>query len=629
MERILSAEEAYLFNEGKLVHSYLKFGAHQGKVGNRKGIHFTLWAPAALRVGVAGPFNQWDGSTHLLTPLGTTGIWTGFMEGLPLGTLYKYDIHTLEGERLLKADPFAFQAEVRPATASVVANPFTYRFKDAKWMKNRKTGGLQDQPLHIYEVHLGSWKRHSEDTLYTYRELADELIPYVRSMGYTHLELLPIMEHPFDGSWGYQITGYFAATSRFGPPEDLMHLIDRAHQEGIGVLLDWVPGHFCKDAHGLARFDGTSLYEGEEHQQWGTLKFDFRRKEVWSFLLSNAMFWFEVYHVDGLRVDGVTSMIRLDYGKEGGLWQPNPQGGVEDLEAVAFLQELNRRIFESHPEALMIAEESSDWPLVTRPWYDGGLSFNYKWNMGWMNDTLRYMETDFKERRDQHHLLTFSAHYAFSENFILPLSHDEVVHGKKSLIGRMPGDYWQGFAGLRLLHLYQLTHPGKKLTFMGSEFGQFIEWRYHAQLDWLLLSYESHRKHQAFVAAANKRYLAEPSLWEIDGDWAGFRWIDPDNREQGILSFVRFGKKERDYTLVIANFHPMAYENFRIGIPRAEVLVEAFNTDRLEYGGSGVINQGPLVPETIPSHGQGNSIRLWVPPLGLLILKPQATKGRS
>lgn len=487
--------------------------------------------------------------------------------------------------------------------------------------RKKKRSCPQEQPLLIYEVHPGSWKRKEDGSFYSFRELAGELVDYVRRMGFTHIELMPVMEHPFDGSWGYQVTGYFAPTSRYGTPHDLMYFIDRCHQAGIGVILDWVPGHFCRDAHGLERFDGTALYEKDEHEQWGTYKFDFSRTEVWSFLISNAVFWLDKFHADGLRVDGVSSMLYLDYGKEGRNWKPNIYGGRENLEAVAFMQRLNEVIFRYYPEALMIAEESTDWPLVSWPTYLNGLGYNFKWNMGWMNDTLKYMQLDFPQRRDNHGLLTFSLMYAFSEDFILPLSHDEVVHGKKSLIDRMPGDYWQKFAGLRTLYCYLICHPGKKLLFMGGEFAQFIEWRYYSELEWFLLDYELHRKYKEYVRALNNLYLKDKCLWEEDHDWKGFEWVDADNKEQSILIFLRWAKERKDFVLVVLNFRPETYPDFRIGVPFPGVYKEIFNTDSECFGGSGQVNTGKLIAEKIGWHNREYSLKIKVPPLGGVIFK--------
>lgn len=606
-------DDFYLFNKGKLFHSYLRFGAHRVKQNEIDGVRFTVWAPHATCVMVVGNFNHWHGRDHQMDRQGDTGVWTLFIPALMVGEVYKYEIESSNGERCQKADPFAFYSEVRPQTASVVYELRGYPWKDEDWRAENKQ--KPDQPTLIYEAHLGSWKRKNDGSFFTYRELADDLVPYLKKMGFTHLELLPIMEHPFDGSWGYQVTGYYAATSRYGTPHDLMYFVDQCHQAGIFVILDWVPGHFCKDAHGLARFDGTKLYEDEEHAEWGTYKFDFSKTEVWSFLISNALFWLDYYHFDGLRVDGVTSMLFHSHGTR----EQRKSGSFEDQDAVEFIRTLNTVAFQYHPDVLMIAEESSDWPLVSRPAYDGGLGFSYKWNMGWMNDTLRYVKTPFSQRGSMHQLLTFSLMYGFSENFILPFSHDEVVHGKRSLLNRMPGDYWLKFAGLRMLYLYLLCHPGKKLLFMGAEFGQFIEWREEGQLDWFLLDYEAHGKHQHYVRAANRLYGTEESLWQVDHDWLGFEWIDVHNHQQSIISFIRRSKD--DYLIVILNMQPHSYLDYRVGVPEGGVYEELFTTDRVDFGGTGGANHGPIPSKPIAMHGRDHSICCVVPPLGGVILK--------
>lgn len=615
-------EEIYLFNKGEFYHSYLRFGAHVHVREGTPGIHFSVWAPNALRVAVVGNFNAWCGKLHRMKPVEKTGVWTLFIPGLQQGELYKYEITTQEGIPLLKSDPYAFYAEKRPATASIISS-LAYPWQDQDWMKSRKLGNVKAKPLLIYEVHLGSWKRKGEEesSFYTYEELAQILIPYVLDLGYTHIEILPLLEHPYDGSWGYQVTGYYASTSRYGSPQQLMFLIEQCHQSGIGVILDWVPGHFCKDRHGLGRFDGTVLYEEGEHEQWGTYKFDFSRTEVVSFLISNALFWFDQYHIDGLRVDGVSSMLYLDYGQEGYSRKRNIHGGRENLDVVRFLQRLNEVVFHYYPEALMIAEEATDWPLVSWPTELQGLGFNYKWNMGWMNDTLRYLELDFNERPHHHGKLTFSLMYAFSENFILPLSHDEVVHGKKSLLNKMPGDYRQKFAGLRSLYCYFLCHPGKKLFFMGGEFAQFIEWRFEAELDWLLLEYEMHRKYQTFTRAMNQLYLKECSFWKRDHDWSGFTWIDADNSEQSILVFCRYANPS-EFVVVLINFQPISYETFRIGVPRLGTYKEIFNSDHEQFGGSHQLNSALLKAQNVPWHQQRYSLEITVPPLAAVIFKP-------
>ncbi len=617
----LRPEELYLFNQGEFFHSYLKFGAHRGSLDGSTGVHFAVWAPNAIRVSVVGDFNNWQGLAHKMECLGSTGVWSIFISNLDIGVLYKYEIEVASGEVLLKADPFAFFTEVRPQTASIVYSLDGYEWGDDQWIKKQEEYSTRSKPMLIYEVHPGSWRRKENNNFYSYRDLADELVPYARDMGFTHIELLPVMEHPFDGSWGYQITGYYSATSRYGTPHDLMYFIDKCHQAGIGVILDWVPGHFCKDAHGLARFDGTPLYESHEHLQWGTYKFDFSKTEVWSYLISNALFWLDFYHIDGIRVDGVTSMLFLDYGIDADSWSPNIRGGRENLEAIAFLQKLNEVVLTNYPSALMIAEESTDWPLVTKPPYDGGLGFNYKWNMGWMNDSLEYMQTPFEQRRNSHNLLTFSLTYAFTEKFILPLSHDEVVHGKRALVEKMAGDYWQKFAGLRALYLYQLCHPGKKLLFMGGEFAQFIEWKDSCSLEWFLLEFELHHKYQDYIRILNHIYRQEQSLWENDKDWQGFKWIEADNCSQSILIFLRRTLDEEESALILINFLPEAHESFRVGVPCGGFYKEIMNTDASEYGGSGWTNDVALEATRDPYQGQDFSISIKIPPLGGVIFK--------
>lgn len=544
------------------------------------------------------------------------------------GTFYKYRITGADGTSFLKADPYAFHAEVRPATASVVANLDGYKWGDAAW--RRKSKGPYQAPMNIYEMHLGTWRQKEDGELYTYLEISSLLIPYLSEMGYTHVEFMPLAEHPYDLSWGYQGTGYFAATSRFGEPQDLMYLIDQLHQAGIGVILDWVPAHFAKDAHGLRLFDGTPLYEYAdpmlaEKPGWGTLSFDFSKPEISSFLISNALFWFEKYHIDGMRVDAVTSMLRLDFEKEHHQYRTNEHGGLENLEAIRFIQQLNQTIFQYYPKALMMAEESSAWPGVTSPVHEGGLGFNYKWNMGWMNDTLGYIERDFGSRPYHHNLLTFPICYAYAENYTLPLSHDEVVHGKKSLLDKMPGSYEQKFAGLRQLLGYQISHPGKKLLFMGGEFGQFIEWKDQDQLDWLLLDYESHRQMQAYTAALNKLYLAEKALWELDHDMAGYQWIDADDSGQSVVSYIRRGKRPVDTLLIIINFQPVERRHYRIGVPRPGVYEELFSSESTLYGGSGFHNE-PQKSTKTEWHNQVNSIELTLSPLSFLVLKKSGRK---
>ncbi len=619
--RMLTSSEMYLFNRGELYHSYYKFGAHIIKEQGQWGTYFALWAPYAKQVWVVGDFNDWDGRKHPMEKWVDHGIWTLFIPGLEEGEIYKYKILTSEGKVQLKGDPFAFHAEFRPQTASKIATLEGYLWGDQEWLTERKSREYLEEPMVIYELHLGSWRRNGEDFL-SYKEISSQLIDYVKKMGFTHIEILPLMEHPYDGSWGYQVTGYYACTSRYGTPEELMILIDLCHQAGIGVILDWVPGHFCPDSHGLALFDGTALYEAELHDHWGTYKFDFSRREVWSFLISNAVFWFDIFHVDGLRVDGVSSMLYLDYGKENQTWQANEFGGRENLEAINFLRHLNQVVHTYYPDVLMIAEEATPWPGVTKPVSEGGLGFDFKWNMGWMNDTLKYISHDFSERRSFHQLLTFPMMYAYEESFILPLSHDEVVHGKRSLLNKMPGDYWEKFAGLRALYSYFICYPGKKLLFMGAEIAQFIEWREERELDWFLLDFELHRKFQCFVQRLNNSYLQERALWEKDQNYTGFEWIDVHNHEQGIIVFSRKGLEPEDYLIVLINFLPKQYSKYRIGVRKASGYEEILNSDAQEYGGHGYTNQGVIPVEDTPWHGRSHSILLEIPPLAAILLKP-------
>lgn len=622
----------YLFHNGTNGNSCRLLGAHRTVWRRKPCVRFSLWAPHAQKVSVVGDFNHWDPEANPMERAEDGEIWKTFVPNLPEGTLYKYAIITASGETILKADPYGFRAQLRPDTASVVAS-LKYRWRDGAWQKSRAKYDSYHGPMNIYEVHAGSWRRHEDGSFLSYRELADALVPYVKDMGYTHVEFMPLCEYPFDGSWGYQATGYFAPTSRYGKPEDLMYLVDQFHRNGIGVILDWVPGHFCRDAHGLRFFDGEPLYESEnpllaENKDWDTMNFDYGRPEVRSFLISSALFWLEEYHFDGLRIDAVASMLYLDYGKKDGQWQANKYGGRENLEAVEFLRQLNTAVFREKPQALMVAEESTTWPLVSRPVDQGGLGFNYKWNMGWMNDMLQYMSTDPLYRKGCQDLITFSLYYAFSENFILPLSHDEVVHGKKSLIDRMPGDYWQKFAGLRAFYGYWMSHPGKKLLFMGGEFGQFIEWRYAEQLDWLLLDYPKHQELQAYSRALNHFYLDHPEFWQVDYDWTGFEWISCDDRDNSVIAFVRKGQDPDAETVVVCNFTPVVRREYRIGAPEPGTWEEVFNSDAEGFGGSGVRcgtlrEDGRVLVETekVPFHGREQSLVLTLPPLGVLYLK--------
>ncbi len=628
----ISNTDIYLFHEGTLYRSYRTFGAHVTMEGGEAGVRFTVWAPAARQVSLASDLNGWNGENDLLYKIPDSGIWTRFFPGMEEGIFYKYEITGPDGTKFLKADPYAFYAEVRPATASVVKSLDGYSWGDAAW-RRRKRAPYQ-RPLNIYELHFGTWRQREDGSLYTYREMADLLIPYVERMGYTHIEIMPLTEHPYDLSWGYQATGYFAPTSRYGDPKDLMYFVDRCHEAGIGVILDWVPGHFTKDAHGLRRFDGTPLFEyadpaKAEKPGWGTLSFDFGKPEVRAFLISNALYWLDLFHFDGLRVDAVTSMLRLDFEKSEGQYVRNEHGGIENLEAVSFLQLLNEAVFQYYPQTLMMAEESSAWPMVTTPVHEGGLGFNYKWNMGWMNDTLKYTESSFWDRPARHHLLTFPICYAYSENFTLPLSHDEVVHGKKSLLDKMPGNYDEKFAGLRLLLGYQMTSPGKKLLFMGGEFGQFIEWRDQGQLDWFLLEYESHRKLQEYTAALNHLYLQEPALWELDHTLEGYQWINADDAGQSVIGFLRKGKKVKDTLLVVINFQPVERMNYRLGIPKAGTYEEIFSSESLAFGGSGKVNRKGVKSQKIAMHNQKDSLMLNLPPLSMSIWKRSAKSAAA
>jgi len=630
--RILTDTDIFLNGNGEWYRSYEKLGAHPRRMGGEDGFHFAVWAPDVQSVHVIGDFNNWDEWANPLSCDPTGGIWEGFVPGVQEGAYYKYLITTASGEKLYKADPYAFYAEHIPGTASRTTVLDGYEWHDDAWIQKRSSEDHLKTPLNIYEVHLGSWKRHDdavtdgpepkEATYLSYNELADQLVPYVKEMGYTHVELLPVMEHPFDGSWGYQTTGYYAPTSRYGTPKEFMHLVDTFHQAGIGVILDWVPGGFCRDEHGLVHFNGGKLYEKEEHPNWGTFKFDLGRGEVRSFLVSNALYWIDVYHADGIRMDGVSSMLYMNFGIDDPSQKRfNALGTEEDLDASEFIRKVNSVVGTFHKDVLTIAEESTAWPLVTYPPSDGGLGFNLKWDMGWMNDTLHYMQTDFPYRPGNHRLLTFSIMYAFNENFVLPLSHDEVVHGKCSLITRMPGDLWRQFAGVRSLAFYQMMHPGAKLNFMGNEIAQFIEWRYYEGIEFFLADeYEHHHKQQVFVAALNKFYKEHPALWQRAYEGDGFEWIDADDADQSVISFVRHGDDPADDLVVLINFDPANYEEFRLGVPRAGLYEEVFNSDAEEFGGSGVVNTGTFASTDEPWNNRENSIVLRVPPLGGIVL---------
>ena len=627
--RVLTDYDLYLFGEGKHTRIYEKLGAHPMTIGIAAGVHFAVWSPNAKRLSVVGDFNAWDGRRHPMRSLGASGVWEIFIPGLAVGEKYKFEILSRYGEVLLKSDPFGFAFELPPQNASVVAAP-AYEWKDTEWMRTRESAASWfHRPMAVYEVHLGSWARIPEEgnRYLTYTELAARLIPYVKEMGYSHIELLPVMEHPFSGSWGYQVIGFFAPTSRFGKPEEFKAFVDACHASGIGVILDWVPGHFPKDAHGLAQFDGTSLFEHEdprqgEHRDWGTLIFNYGRNEVRNFLLANALFWLHEYHADGLRVDAVASMLYLDYSRKEGEWVPNRFGGRENIEAIEFLRELNTLTHGEQPGSITVAEESTAWPSVSRPTYLGGLGFTYKWNMGWMNDILEYVTRNPVYRRWDHRHLTFSLLYAFSENFILPFSHDEVVHGKGSMFGKIPGDAWQKAATLRSLYGFMYSHPGKKLMFMGCEFGQEREWNYDQSLDWHALEKPPHKGLHRFVQDLNRIYGSEHALSEVDFDPAGFQWIDCNDSENSVVSFIRRARNADDFLIAILNFTPVPRDGYRVGVPAAGSYLELCNSDGELYGGSNVGNSGMIFSEPIASHGHEQSLRLTLPPLGFLLLKP-------
>jgi len=634
MSGLITSDDIYLFNEGSHLRLFEKLGAHRHAENGQEGMHFAVWAPNAVRVTVMGDFNGWNKYANDLHPLQSSGIWTGFVPGVTYGTKYKYHIESRHlGYRVDKTDPFAFYREVPPATASI-AWDLEYEWNDGEWMRNRESRNALGAPIAVYEVHLGSWRRHvdADGTIrfMTYREIAAELPDYVADMGFTHVEFLPVMEHPFYGSWGYQTTGYFAPTSRYGTPQDFMYLIDRLHQRGIGVILDWVPSHFPSDEHGLAFFDGTHLYEHADprqgyHPDWNSYIFNYGRNEVRSFLLSSSNFWLEKYHADGLRVDAVASMLYLDYSREPGEWIPNEFGGRENLQAIHFLRRFNEETYRNHPGTQTIAEESTAWPMVSRPTYVGGLGFGMKWDMGWMHDTLQYMHKDPVHRAYHHDRLTFRMIYAFNENFMLPLSHDEVVHGKGSLIDKMPGDAWQKAANLRLLLGYMYTQPGKKLLFMGGEFGQWNEWNHEHSLEWHLLQYDRHSGIQKWVRDLNQFYRAQRALYATDFSHEGFEWIDASDALNSVLSYVR--RSDRDHQLlVVGNFTPVPRHAYRVGVPRSGFWAELLNSDSEVYGGSGMGNLGGVAAEPLPAHGRKYSLNLTLPPLAIIVL---GWKGRA
>ncbi len=623
----ISDVDVHLFSEGTHYRIYEKLGAHQLERNGVKGTHFAVWAPNAKKVSVVGDFNEWNPDKNVMELNHSSGIWTAFIPVLGQGTLYKYFIDGANGQ-VQKTDPVGFASEMRPRTASIVWDLDRYQWNDAKWLASRDKNNALEKPVSIYELHLGSWMRvpEEENRWLTYREMAEKLIPYVLEMNFTHVELMPVSEHPLDASWGYQTTGYFAITSRFGPPEDFMYLVDQLHQAGIGVIVDWVPAHFPRDGHALGLFDGTHLYEHAdprlgEHREWGTYVFNYGRYEVANFLLSNAMFLFDKYHIDGLRVDAVASMLYLDYARENGEWIANQYGGRENIDAINFLRQLNEKVYAEYPSVIMVAEESTAWPQVTRPTYVGGLGFGLKWDMGWMNDTLQFMSLDSIHRKFHHDKLTFRSMYSFSENFIMPLSHDEVVHGKYSLLSKMPGDVWQKFANLRLLFGYQYSSPGKKLLFMGGEIGQWIEWNEERSLDWHLLEFPQHAGVKQLVSDLNHLYRSEPALHQFDCNPAGFEWIDCQDNEQSILCYLRKGKFLDDFILVICNFTPVPRWSYRIGVPQAGYWKEMLNSDAEVYGGSGIGNHGGVQSDDHWHHGRPQSISVVLPPLSIVMLK--------
>ncbi len=634
----LSEFDLYLFHQGTNYHAYEMLGAHFVERDGKKGVRFAVWAPHAKSISVVGDFNEWDTRVNPMTRGRDGEIWEVFIPDIEEGAVYKYAIEPQwGGPRIMKADPYGFYAEKKPNTASRVYDLSKYEWKDGDWFEQKKKESSYERPMLTYEVHAGSWRRTKDGEYLSYRDLADQLIDYVKKMNYTHIEFMPLCEHPFDGSWGYQITGYYAVTSRFGTPDDFRYLVDKAHENGIAIIMDWVPGHFCKDEQGLRYFDGQTLYESDNEQlaenwEWGTTNFDYGRTEVQSFLISNAMFWFEEFHIDGLRIDAVANMLYLNYGRKDGEWTPNKYGDTGNLEAMDFLKKLNESIFKYHPQALMIAEESTAWPLISKPVYMGGMGFNYKWNMGWMNDMLKYMSLDPIYRKWNHDKVTFSFMYAFSENFVLPLSHDEVVHGKCSLISKMPGDYWQKFAGLRTFFAYWIAHPGKKLLFMGGEFGQFIEWNYDDSLDWHLpQQYPMHKKMLEYSRALNKFYCDHKALWQVDFDWNGFQWIDCNDNENSIVSFIRKAEDPSDYLVAVCNFTPEVRHGYRIGVPEKGSYIEVFNSDDEAFGGSGVKNEGEIKTEDVKWHDRDQSIVLTIPPMATIYLrhKGQLAAGRN
>ena len=630
MQSVLSELDRYLLAEGTYNRAYERLGAHLSERDGVRGVQFAVWAPNARLVSVIGDFNDWNPAANIMQP-SAAGVWESFIPKIGQGAVYKYHLESnYAGYQVDKADPYGFGVEIRPHTASRVWDLESYRWQDASWMAARSRNNALNAPVSVYEVHLGSWRRRPEEAnrWLTYRELAPLLADYVHDMGFTHVEFLPIMEHPFDGSWGYEPTGYFAPSSRFGTPTDFMYLVDCLHQREIGVILDWVPAHFPKDEAALGFFDGSHLYEHAdprqgEHPDWNTFVFNYSRNEVRSFLISNALFWLDNYHIDGLRADAVASMLYLDYGRREGQWIPNRYGGKENLDAIHFLRKLNEHVYEAYPDAMTVAEESTAWPQVSRPTYVGGLGFGLKWNMGWMHDVLDYLSQDPVFRSYHHNQILFSLLYAFSENFVLPLSHDEVVYGKGSLLRKMPGDEWQKFANLRLLYGFMFGHPGKKLLFMGGEFGQWSEWNHDASLDWHLLKNPLHAGLQRWVRDLNTLYRGEPSLHELDFDAAGFEWIDCKDYQRSVISFLRRGRKPDDVLLFVCNFTPVVRQNYRVGIPRKGSWKEVLNSDAPLYGGSGQGNFGGLSGVPLPIHGRPFSLNMTLPPLGVVVFQPE------
>ncbi len=628
---LLSDFDLHLLGEGRDLYSYDKLGAHLIEIDGVKGVSFAVWAPNANRVSVIGDFNRWDARVHPMRKREPLGFWELFIPGLDVGAVYRYDIiSNVDNYHVEKADPYGFYTERRPNNASIVADLETYTWGNSAWMESRAENKALDLPMSTYEVHLGSWKRSENDDWLDYRQLAHELVAYAQDVGYTHLELMPVAEHPLDASWGYQTTGYYAPTSRYGEPTDFMYFVDHCHQNGIGVILDWVPAHFPKDGHSLSYFDGTHLYEHAdprqaEHPDWGTYIFNYGRDEVRNFLLSNALYWLKKYHIDGLRVDAVSSMLYLDFSRKEGEWIPNKYGGRENLDAIAFLKEFNEIVHAEAPGAFTVAEESTAWPMVSRPTYLGGLGFTFKWNMGWMHDTLEYIEADPVYRRYHHNKLTFSLYYAFSENFILSLSHDEVVHMKGSLVTKVAGDWWQKFATLRLLFGYQYTHPGKKLNFMGQEFGQWREWSEVRSLDWDLLNWPTHSGVYNWMRDLNHFYAAQPALYEVDFDSQGFQWIEANDADQSVFTYLRFARDTNDFLVIACNFTPVPRYNYRVGVPEEGFYAELLNSNSSHYDGGNIGNGGGLHSEAIEWHTWGNSLNLTIPPLGIVVLKKQST----